>query len=169
MKLHVGGIHTKEGWKILSIQQNDGVDFIGDIADLSQFDDGSIEAVYDIQVLEDVPQGKALAALKGIHRALTPGGRFYVSVPDLDILSHTLINPPLSPQEKFHVMRMMFGGQTDEFDFHYFGWNELFLTDFLLQAGFSEAERVTSFRLFDDTSDYKPYGFPISLNVIASK
>lgn len=71
--------------------------------------------------------------------------------------------------EKHHVMRMIFGGQADEFDFHYFGWNALLLTDVLTQAGFSKIEIVSSFHLFDDTSDYAPYGFPISLNIIAYK
>jgi hypothetical protein len=64
---------------------------------------------------------------------------------------------------------MMFGGQVDDNDFHYFGWNQLFLFDFLKQAGFSDATRVESFGLFDDTSNFKPYGFPISLNIIATK
>ena len=54
-------------------------------------------------------------------------------------------------------------------DFHFFGWNQLFLFDFLRQAGYSHAERAESFGIFKDTSDYKPYGFPISLNVVATK
>jgi len=66
-------------------------------------------------------------------------------------------------------MRMIFGGQVDEYDYHYFGWNYEFLSDYLTQANFSEFKRVQSFGLFDDTSDFKPYGFPISLNVIATK
>ena len=33
MKLHIGGKEIKEGWSILNIQKNDGVDFIGDISD----------------------------------------------------------------------------------------------------------------------------------------
>ena len=37
MKLHIGGQTTKEGWKILNIQKKDGVDFVGDLTDLSQF------------------------------------------------------------------------------------------------------------------------------------
>ena len=53
--------------------------------------------------------------------------------------------------------------------FIFFGWNQLFLFDFLRKAGFSDVNRVKSFGLFNDTSDYKPYGFAISLNVIATK
>lgn len=169
MKLHIGGRQVKEGWQILNIKKDAGVDFVGDISDLSQFPTESIDEIYASHVLEHVSQSKALETLKGIHRVLKLGGKFYVSVPDLDVLCHLFINPQASPQEKFHAMRMIFGGQTDEFDFHYFGWNQLFLMDFLGQAGFSTAEKVLSFGLFDDTSDYKPYGFPISLNLIATK
>ncbi len=169
MKLHIGGEEPKNGWSILNAQQKPGVDFIGDISDLSQFETESIDAVYASHVLEHVSQAQALPTLEGIWRVLKQGGEFHVSVPDLDILSHTLINPIASPQVKFHVMRMMFGGQVDSFDFHYFGWNQLFLSDFLGQAGFKEWKRVESFGLFNDTSDYKPYGFPISLNMTATK
>ena len=66
-------------------------------------------------------------------------------------------------------MRMIFGGQEDESDFHYFGWNFRFLSDHLKQTNFSKVEKVNSFDLFEDTSEYKPYGFPISLNIIAYK
>jgi len=169
MKLHIGGEEIKEGWKILNISQKPGVDFIGDISDLSMFENDSVSDVYASHVFEHVKQAKVLDTLKEIKRILKPAGKFYVSVPDLDILCHTFINPIVSPDIKFHVMRMMFGGQVDEHDVHFFGWNQLFLFDFLRQAGFSDANRVESFGLFNDTSDYRPYGFPISLNVIATK
>lgn len=169
MKLHIGGKQVKDGWKILNIIEDAGVDYVGDICDLSQFETESIDEIYASHVLEHVSQNKVLDTLKGIHRVLKKGGKCYISVPDLDILSHMFINPQASPQEKFHVMRMMFGGQTDDFDYHSFGWNQLFLSNFLGQAGFSAAERVASFGIFEDTSDYKPYGFPISLNMIAVK
>jgi predicted SAM-dependent methyltransferase len=169
IKLHIGGEITKDGWQILNISKKPGVDFIGDINDLSMFKDGSTSDVYASHVFEHVKQAEALDTLKGIQRILKPRGKFYVSVPDLDVLCHTFINPIVSPDVKFHVMRMMFGGQIDAYDFHFFGWNQAFLFDFLRQAGFSGAKRVESFGLFNDTSDYKPYGFPISLNVIATK
>ena len=43
------------------------------------------------------------------------------------------------------------------------------MQDYLKRAKFTKIERVASFGLFKDTSDYKPYGFSISLNVIAFK
>ena len=169
MKLHIGGKEKKEGWSILNIQKNDNVDFVGDISDLSQFDDESIDEIYASHVVEHVNQKNIPKTLKGIHRVLKDDGKFYISVPDMDILCRIFLDPKAPPKVKFHVMRMMFGGQTDEFDFHYFGWNMLFLKDFLTGAGFKKMEKVKSFSLFKDTSDYSPYGVPISLNVIAYK
>ena len=169
MKLHIGGKQIKDGWKILNIQKLDGVDFVGSISDLSQFDNDSIEEIYASHVVEHVDQKNIKKTLNGIYRILKEGGKFYISVPDLDVLCKIFINDKAPPKVKFHVMRMMFGSQTDEYDYHYFGWNFLFMKDFLIESGFKKVERVKSFSIFNDTSDYAPYGVPISLNVIAYK
>ena len=169
MKLHIGGEQVKDGWKILNIQKKDGVDYVGDISDLSQFKDNSIEEIYASHVVEHVAQKNVEKTLKGIFRVLKDDGKFYVSVPDMDILCRIFLDPKAPGKVKFHVMRMMFGGQIDDFDFHYFGWNYQFMNEFLKKAGFKKIERVKSFSLFKDTSDYAPYGPPISLNVIAYK
>ncbi len=99
MKLHIGGMEKKEGWKILNIQKNDGrekhVDLVGDITDLSQFEDGSIEEVYASHTLEHVNQKNVFKTLKGIHRVLKDKGKFYVSVPDMDILCKLYLDPKL--------------------------------------------------------------------------
>ena len=173
MKLHIGGMEKKEGWKILNIQKNDGkekdVDFVGDISDLSQFDDGSIEEVYASHTLEHVNQKNIRKTIKGIYRVLKDGGKFYVSVPDMDMLCKIFLDPKPPVGIKYEVMRMIYGGQMDEFDFHYFGWNMLFIEYFFTEAGFKKIERVKSFSLFKDTSEFSFYGVPISLNVIAYK
>jgi predicted SAM-dependent methyltransferase len=169
MKLHVGGKEKKEGWKILNIQKNENVDFIGNISDLSQFNNNSTSEIYASHVLEHVGQKKIKETLKGIYRILKKEGKFYISVPDMDVLCKIFINEKAPPKVKYHVMRMMFGGQVDQYDFHYFGWNFLFMKDFLKEAGFNKIERVKSFSIFNDTSDYTPYGVLISLNVIAYK
>ena len=170
MKLHIGGKLKKDGWRILNIQSKDGADFIGDITDLSQFEDNSIEEIYASHVVEHVDQNKIKMTLKGIHRVLKDNGKFYISVPDMDILCRIFMAKEAPIKVKFHVMRMMFGGQTDKYDFHYFGWNYDFLKDYIQGAGFKKMERVKSFGLFEDTSDFAPYNnVPISLNVIAYK
>lgn len=170
MKLHIGGEQIKEGWKILNIQKKDGVDFVGDISDLSQFEDNSIEEIYASHVFEHVLQKNIKSTLIGIHRVIQDNGKFYVSVPDMNVLCKIFLEPKAPSKVKVHVLRMMFGGQIDDFDIHYFGWDFDLLKEFLLSAGFKKVEKVKSFSLFDDTSDFAPYsGVPISLNVIAYK
>lgn len=169
MKLHIGGETAKPGWTILNAQAKPGVDIVGDITDLSWFSDGSVEEIYASHVLEHVPQAKVLATLQGICRILASGGRFYCSVPDMEILARLILEPQLATDHKWQVMRMLFGGQVDDYDYHHVGWTHAFLEHFAAQAGFGSMERVTSFGLFDDTSDYQPFGIPISLNVILRK
>ena len=152
MKLHIGGEEIKNDWKILNIQKKEGVDFVGDISDLSQFENNSIEEIYASHVLEHVVQKKVESTLKGIHRVLKTGGKFYVSVPDMDLLCKIFIEPKAPPSVKWSTMRMMFGGQDDKYDFHYFGWNFKFLNDFLLKVGFQKIQRVKTFSLFKDVS-----------------
>ena len=169
MKLHIGGKEKKDGWHILNIQKNDSVDFVGDISDLSQFKDDSIEEIYASHVFEHIPQEKIKPTLNGIYRTLEPSGKFYISVPDIDVLFHSFRSPQVTKKIKIHILRMIYGGQIDQDDFHYFGYNFDLLKDFLKDAGFQKIEKVENFNLFDDTSNYKPYGFPISLNVICEK
>lgn len=169
MKLHIGGKKQKEGWTIFNVQKMDYVDIVGDIRDLSQFQDESVEVVYASHVLEHVCQQEMKTTLHGIHRILKKDGLFYCSVPNMEILAKLLISEKLNPQQKWHVMRMIFGGQTDKNDFHYFGWTLDFAKAFFGGAGFRNIKVVKSFNIFDDTSDYKPYGVQISLNLIAKK
>lgn len=153
----------------MKIQPGPGVDYVGDISNLTAFSDNSVDEIYASHVLEHVRQADVVQTLKGIYRILRAQGVLMLSVPDMDILCHLFINPLASQEIKFHAMRMMFGFQTDQNDFHYVGFNQQFLSSFLAQAGFGKIERVASFGLFNDTSEHKPYGFPISLNMRAIK
>ena len=92
MKLHIGGEETKHGWKILNIQKKNGVDFVGDITDLSQFLDCSISEIYASHVFEHVKQNDIKKTLRGIYRVLKKDGKFYISVPDMEILCKGFID-----------------------------------------------------------------------------
>jgi predicted SAM-dependent methyltransferase len=169
MNLHIGGLQRKDGWKILNAQPGPDVDYVGDIRNLGEFADGSIDTIYASHVLEHVSQGDIAKVVKGIHRALKPGGEFHVAVPDLDVLCHQFLNPRASVQMKWQIMQMMFGGQIDPHDFHNVGLNEHFLRHFLGEAGFREVRRIASFGIFQDTSELRLFGLPISLNMTAVK
>jgi predicted SAM-dependent methyltransferase len=170
LRLHVGGVEPKLGWKILNIQPGPAVDFVGDCANLSRFPDGSVAELYASHVYEHLGyQDELPKAFAEVFRVLVPGGHFKFSVPDLETLSTLILRPGLTLHERLHVMRMMFGGQTDPYDFHKVGLTQELAYGFLGDAGFRQATRVTRFGLFDDTSDLEYLGVRISLNIDAIK
>lgn len=169
MKLHIGGQEVREGWTILDAMSRAEVDIVGDVRDMSPFADESCAEIYASHVIEHIGQQDMVDVLKGLHRVLQPGGKLYLSVPDLDVLTWLIQYPRLEVMDRFHIMRIMYGGQVDHHDFHLIGLNFDFLVDYLRQAGFFSVEQVESFGLFDDTSELKVFGFPISVNVIAEK
>lgn len=170
-RLHVGGREAREGWEILNIQAGESVDHVGDAVDLARFADGTFEEVYASHVLEhfDYRDG-LLAALKEWFRVLAPGGSLRLSVPDLDALAALLLQRQrLDINQRFQVMRMIFGGHVDAHDYHQVGLNQDFLSAFLYEAGFTDLRRVTRHGLFQDTSDIQLAGTAISLNLVAKK
>ncbi|HWL69987.1 MAG TPA: methyltransferase domain-containing protein [Geminicoccus sp.] len=169
IRLHIGGVEPKAGWKILNIQPGPHVDFVGSCTDLTGFADGSVAEIYASHVFEHLGYQEELPqVMAGIRRVLRPGGTLRISVPDLEVLCRMFVHPALSPEARFHVMRIIYGGQMDTHDFHKVGFTFQFLTYFLAKYGFRDVRRVASHDLFDDTSRLVLFGHPISLNVVAS-
>lgn len=169
-KLHIGGTEKKKGWEILNVLDGPGVEHVGDARDLSRFENDTFSAIYASHILEHLGYKDGIpAALREWHRVLRPGGTLYVSVPDLDVLARMFLQPGQTLKQRFEVMRMMFGGQLDEFDFHYSGLNEEFLRGYFHDVGFINPYRVRDFGLFDDSSTWTVAGLPISCNMIAEK
>jgi predicted SAM-dependent methyltransferase len=170
IRLHIGGKEPKPGWLILNAQPGPHVDVVGVVQDLSGFADESVAEVYASHVLEHLGYHEELPrALAGIHRVLKVGGTFHISVPDLETLCWMFLNDKVTPEGRFFLMRMMFGGQVDAFDYHKVGLTLEILSGFLRKAGFTEFERVEEHGLFDDTSSMQVGGKYISLNIRAVK
>jgi predicted SAM-dependent methyltransferase len=170
-KLHIGGWVKAEGWEILDANPAPHVDHVGNANDLSRFADGTFAEIYASHVVEHLDfVGELQATLKEWNRVLAPGGRALISVPDLDVLAKLVLDKDrLNVEERFHVVRMIFGGHTDKYDYHVVGLNEDFLTGFLETAGYVRMRRVEEFGLFEDTSSMVFKGVRISLNMIAEK
>lgn len=169
MKLQLGSRKRYLGWKTLDLCEGPEVDYVGNCGDLSQFENDTIEALYASHVLEHVPYAEVSRTLKEWHRVLQPGGKAMIAVPDLNILSQLFVKPEVKGADKELVMQMMFGGQSDQTDFHCVGFDLELLGVHLLNAGFEAIRRVPSFGLFQDSSLAEFHGINISLNVEARK
>ncbi len=171
-QLHIGGQVRKDGWEVLNVSPAPYVDHVCNAGNLTIFHDNTFDVIYASHILEHLDyNGALLAALKEWQRVLKPSGTIYISVPDMDVLAalFLLSKERLATGERFEVMRMMFGGHIDNYDYHFVGLNEEFLTDFLASAGFENIRRVEEFGFFDDTSSHKFRNVPISLNMVAGK
>jgi predicted SAM-dependent methyltransferase len=169
MKLIVGSQKGAAGWQTFDIAPGPGVDHVGRCSDLGRFADGAVEMIYASHVLEHVGFTEAQATLKEWFRVLAPGGMVMISVPDLEILSRMLAVPTLTFDQKFEIMKMMFGGQENEHGFHRTGFFPDLLARYVARAGFVQIQRVPSFDLFDDFSRHRYMEIPISLNIRALK
>ena len=170
IRLHIGGEEAKTGWTILNIQNGPNVDAVGDCSDLSQFADGSVAEIYASHVFEHVGYLDDLPkALLECRRVLSPGGKLGISVPDFETLCRLFIHPQLNAEQRFTIMRITFGGQTDAHDFHKVGLTMEFLEDYLKVAGFCDIKRIETHDLFEDSSTLKLGDVSINLNVVARK
>jgi predicted SAM-dependent methyltransferase len=170
-KLHIGGKVRVEGWEVLNAMEAPYVDHVCNAKDLSQFNDNTFGEIYASHILEHLDYfGEIESTLNEWRRVLIPGGRLYLSVPDLDVLAELFLRKhDMSFDDRFFVMRMIFGGHSNEYDYHVVGLNEELLKGYLVLTGFSAIRKVESFGFFDDSSNSTYKDVAISCNMIAEK
>ena len=170
-RLHIGGEQNHPNWEVFNIQSEPYVDHVGDARDLSRFADETFDEIYASHVLEHFDYVDELqTALKHWCRVLKLNGKLYISVPNMNVLCQLfLMREKLSVRDRFQIMRMMFGGHTDKYDYHLVGLYPDILNRFLADAGFKRVTRVEDLGIFKDTSLLRIGGVLISLNVIAFK
>ena len=146
------------------------MDFVGEASDLSRFDDKVFDTIYSSHTLEHISYWNDLIpTLKEWGRVLKDDGRILVSVPNLDVLCSQFSDSATTPKQRYNLMRIIYGGQYHEYDYHYGGFNMAIMKHFARHANLFVEKRVKQFNLFKDTSNYKVNNELISLNVVLAK
>lgn len=122
-----------------------------------EYDDGTVDEIRASHVLEHFSHRDVFGVLEHWVSKLKPGGCLKIAVPDLEKIARDYLDgKPINSQG------YLYGGQTDENDFHHVGFDlellrELFITLGLERIGFWE----------DEASD--AHTLEISLNLMAYK
>ena len=170
-RLHIGAKEKKIGWEVFNIVPSEIVDHIGDAKDLSRFPNATFVELYASHVLEHFDyRGEVDAVLLEWKRVLTPGGKINISVPNLDVLCYLFSHEAVTSfEDKFKLMRVIFGGHLDSYDHHKAGFFPEFLFRCLDTAGFEGIATVDTLDTFVDGSTMKCAGMNVSLNMTAYK
>ena len=167
LRLNLGARDTIiHGYKNLDCDAHPGVDYVGNIEDLSQFASASVESIYASHCLEHISHTRTLAALVEWARVLRPGGILYVAVPDFKRMAELYLTSGLSDW----LVNFIHGDHGYATAFHYAAFDFKRLHSLLLSAGFSEASQVDRFGLSDtDCSNLKSNldWKSVSLNAVA--
>lgn len=116
------------------------VDVVSDAKKISLLEDGCADLVYSQECLEHFPWGEYQDVLKEWVRLVKPGGRIVVEVPDfLAACKQVLATDTLEMDRA--IQQIIFGGQVNEYDFHFVGLTPRTLTDDLEQLGM-DVEKV---------------------------
>jgi predicted SAM-dependent methyltransferase len=130
-----------------------------------------LDEVYCCHTLEHFSTSVVPDILNDFRRILKAGGLLRVAVPDLDAICRCYVEhidwftPPHNPW-----LGLIYGGQTDPFDFHKTGFNLRWMQHLLAEAGFHDIlpyqpEEICGLR--DASFASEPFGISVSLNVMA--
>ena len=159
----------------VDIDPDTEADIIDNVLTLRRFPDGFADLIYACHVLEHVSHEEAPEVLATWARVLKPGGELYISVPDLD----RIVNIYKGNWDHFHTrpntpwIGLIYGGQSDPFDFHKTGFNITWMTELLERQGFVDVEEYPHephpFGVVDASLAHEPFPDFLSLNVRATR
>jgi hypothetical protein len=122
----------------LDIRYQNNVDLIADLKEqltYSILPNNHFEEVYAYDVLEHFSFDLTVPLLKSWIKLVKPNGKIIIRVPDVMYIWEKIKNGTLP---FFEGQRLIFGGQTNPYDYHCAGFHPEYLEGLLLSAGCKE-------------------------------
>jgi SAM-dependent methyltransferase len=117
----------------VDIREECNPDYRCDVTSLP-FANNEFDLVFSSHVLEHFPRGKWNSVLDEWIRVLKPDGELMLVLPNIDWAVEAMTKKEGSPND---IMNVLYGGQTNDFDFHYTGFNPGLITEALTKRGFN--------------------------------
>jgi hypothetical protein len=106
------------------------------------------------------------------------GGYVLIAVPDLEKIFNVFLNADVNM--RWELIKILYGGQIDQYDYHHTGFSEDVLTEILLNHGFCSIKRVVKFGITENDLSNARLRYvdkfegiwkdvSVSLNIIARK
>ena len=131
-----GGDH-KAGYLNVDFKEYHHPDVLADVRELAGFPDAFFEEVFACDVLEHLPRTETANVLAVWNRVLAPGGRIYIRAPNVPGLIELIRHPDYQSIERQELlMQCLFGSQADTGDFHFTGFTDITMRNFVQAAGF---------------------------------
>jgi predicted SAM-dependent methyltransferase len=153
-------------------------DIIANIEKLKIYSN-TVSIVYASHVFEHIPKRKAEQVLSEWYRVLKKGGKLYICVPDNEALFKLYLEnlPRYQTNEGRSIVDLscivIYGGQVNKYDYHYYGYSFATLSSMLLSVGFSKVQvfnrKEDGLFSFHDASFANINDIPVSLNIEATK
>jgi predicted SAM-dependent methyltransferase len=173
--IHLGcGMVNDPGFINVDFLPLNHVHYVHDVKDLSFFSDNFADLIYACHVLEHVSYREIPKVLNEWRRVVKQGGVLRLSVPDFNKLLSVYST---EKNNITSIIEPLMGGQDYPFNFHRAIFNKQYLTDMLLNAGFTDIRqwdpKTADMHSFDDWAslpiDVTGRKYFISLNLEATK
>ena len=147
-KLNIGcGTDIKplsDGWVNIDLRALDGVNLVIDLEKYSlPYESESVDFVNMQDFLEHLPALSQMSFLANVFHILKHGGKVYVQIPHLRVLSERYLNILQDPTSIQHPLtaeqfaQLLYGGQDYEGNFHKWAYDEQSLRKALVDCGLS--------------------------------
>lgn len=141
MKLELGAGHRPTvGYQHNDLHAFEHIEYVGHPWEL-ELPSGSLSEVLALGFVEHLTYFQAFDTFRNVYRMLQPGGAFLFDVPDFPVWAGyylAALDGDTPPVPLDHIRRTLCGWQRWPGDEHKSAWDEQFLAESLIEAGFED-------------------------------